>query len=56
MKVLAVIGAALVAMVVASSGSAKWVIGNGTTDLEVTDRTLRCRVRSARRTSRAAPA
>ena len=36
MKVLAVIGAALVAMVVASSGSAKWVIGNGTTDLEVT--------------------
>ena len=36
MKVLAVIGAALVAMVVASSGSAKWVIGNGSTDLEVT--------------------
>ena len=36
MKVLAVIGAALVAMVMASSGSAKWVIGNGSTDLEVT--------------------
>jgi hypothetical protein len=35
-KILTVIGAALVAMVVASSGSAKWVIGNGTTDIEVT--------------------
>jgi hypothetical protein len=35
-KILTVIGVALVAMVVASSGSAKWVIGNGTTDLAVT--------------------
>ena len=55
-KILTVIGVALVAMVVASSGSAKWVIGNGTTDLEVTGPNPRCRVRSARRTSRAAPA
>src|SRR5262249_15502714 len=31
-----ILGVALVAMVMASSGSAKWVIGNGSTDLEVT--------------------
>ena len=30
------IGVALAAMVVASSASAKWVIGNGTTDIAVT--------------------
>jgi hypothetical protein len=35
-KILTVIGVALVAMVVASSGSAKWVIGNGSTDIAVT--------------------
>jgi hypothetical protein len=34
--VILAIGVALVAMVVASSGSAKWVIGNGTTDIAVT--------------------
>lgn len=37
-KTFTIIGAALlVAMVMAASGSAKWVIGNGSTDLEVTE-------------------
>jgi hypothetical protein len=35
LRVFTAIGIGIAAMVVASSGSAKWTIGNGTTDLEV---------------------
>ena len=35
LKISALIGVAIAAMVVASSGSAKWAIGNGTTDLDI---------------------
>ena len=35
-KAFTAIGVVLVAMVVASAASAKWVIGNGTTDIAVT--------------------
>ena len=35
LRVFTAIGIVLAAMVVVSSGSARWTIGNGTTDLEV---------------------